>query len=129
MDERLYKRGRIWWGTYYDAAGRRVRQSTHCTDRHAARLVLREWERRAADPAYAAAHEATIGSALQRLILDRQNKGRAEGTLHMYRWKGGHVLRVMGSDTPLARVNARLVDAYVDQRLEEGAAGTASTRS
>jgi integrase len=121
MAGRLYKRAEIWWTWFYEPSGRRVCKSTQCTDKRAAELTLREWERGAADPAYAAAHTATIGSALERLIIDRRGKGRAEGTLSMYRAKAGHVVRVLGGDTALAGVTAREIDRFVDVRLAEGA--------
>ncbi|MDF3070646.1 MAG: integrase family protein [Polyangiaceae bacterium] len=122
MAGRLYKRGEVWSAWFYEPNGRRVSKSTKCTDRRAAELTLREWERGAADPAYAAAHQATVESALKRLIADRAGKGRAEGTLNMYLAKGGHVARVLGPDTPLARVTAREIDRFIDARLAEGAA-------
>ena len=87
MAGRLYKRGEVWSAWFYEPNGRRVSKSTKCTDRRAAELTLREWERGAADPAYAAAHSATVASALERLIIDRRGKGRAEGTLSTYRAK------------------------------------------
>jgi integrase len=121
MAGRLYKRGDVWSAWFYEPGGRRVSKSTKCTDRRAAELTLREWERGAADPAYAAAHTATIGSALERLIIDRRGKGRAEGTLSMYRAKAGHVVRMLGADTALAGVTAREIDRFVDVRLAEGA--------
>ncbi len=122
MASRLYKRGEVWWAWFYEPSGRRNCKSTKCTDKRAAELTLREWERGAADPAYAAAHTATVETALTRLIADRRSKGRAEGTLSMYLAKGGHVARVLGADTPLARVTAREIDRFIDVRLEEGAA-------
>jgi integrase len=122
MASRLYKRGDVWWGWFYEPNGRRVSKSTKCTDKRAAELTLREWERGAADPAYAAAHAATVETALNRLVADRRGKGRAEGTLSMYLAKGGHVARVLGADTALARVTAREIDRFIDVRLEEGAA-------
>jgi hypothetical protein len=50
----LYKRGRVWWGWFYEN-GKRVSQSTGCRDRNAADAKVRQWERDAADPDHAAA--------------------------------------------------------------------------
>jgi integrase len=122
MGDRLYKRGSVWWGWCFDAHGRRHAFSTRCTDKRAAEVALRERERRVADPTYAATHAATIESALKRLLVDREQRGRALGTLAMYRVKAGHVARVLGAETRLVRVTASVVDGYVDQRLKEGAA-------
>jgi len=124
--ERVYLRGRIWWGWYYDAQGTRHSQSTKCRDKRSAEATVREWERGAADPNYAASNEATFESGLKQMILDRRMKRRAAGTFHMIGVKGGHIIRIFGSATPLnacVGVNgARMVDLYVTTRLDEGAA-------
>src|SRR6187397_3206818 len=122
MSDRLFRRGKVWYCWVYDAQGRRTQRSTKCTDRRAAEASLRDWERRAADPAYAAAHSATLDAALQRFLVDRRVKGRASGTLDSYRVKAGHLLRVIGAETRLALVDARAVDRFIEQRLDEGAA-------
>ncbi len=49
MNDRLYRRGKTWWASYYLPNGRRVLRSTKCTDRDAARAVLRRFEREAQD--------------------------------------------------------------------------------
>jgi hypothetical protein len=121
---RRYKRGKIWWGEYYDAGNERQRRSTRCTDAQAADARISEWERAAADPAYAATHQATVKGALEHARLDRKvAKRRAEGTLHMYKVKAGHLVRVLGEDTPLSHLrSARPVDDYIAKRSAEGAA-------
>lgn len=83
---------------------------------------MRDWERRAADPDYAATHATTLREALGRLLTDRENKGRAQATLTFYRSKAGHLLRLFGHETTLAAVNAARVDDYIAIRLSEGAA-------
>ncbi len=80
MAERLFKRGPIWYAWFYDASGNRYQRTTRQTDRRAAEATLREWERRAADPSYAASHENSLEDALRSLLRDRKLKGRAEGT-------------------------------------------------
>jgi hypothetical protein len=60
MAQRLFKRNGTWYGWFFDAEGQRIQHSTKCKDKQAAEAVLREWERRAADPAYAAANTATL---------------------------------------------------------------------
>jgi integrase len=122
MAERLYKRRNTWWGWYYEANGKRISRSTRCRDRRAAEAVVREWERHAADSTYGASDSATLREALDRFLIDRRNKGRAEATLSSYRAKAGHVLRLLGGELKVARVDARMVDEYVDTRLNEGAA-------
>jgi len=45
--QRLFRRGRVWYGWFYEN-GRRVTRATHCGDRAAAERVVRQWERDAA---------------------------------------------------------------------------------
>lgn len=118
---RLYKRGEIYWCWFYDRQKRRVRTSTKCTDRRAAESVAARLEREAADPRRAAANQTSLRDALSRLVLDRQTRARAEGTIKMYRTKGGQLTRVLGGDTPLANIDATSVDRFIAKRLEEGA--------
>ncbi len=65
--QRLFKRGRVWYGWVYED-GRRVTRTTKCRDRNAAEAVVRQWERDAADPDHAAARTATLSTALQLLL-------------------------------------------------------------
>jgi integrase len=118
---RLYKRGRTWWCSFYDAEKRRVRASTRCTDRVAAGRVADRLERDAADPRRAAANATTLRDALSRLLIDRRQRGRAEGTIGMYATKAGQLTRVLGGTMPLASITATAVDRFVSQRLDEGA--------
>ena len=117
---RLYKRGSIWWGWYYQGT-QRICASTRCQDKRAAEAVLREWERHASDPSYAATNATTLGEAIGRLLIDRANKGRAEPTINCYRTKAGHLVRMFGADITLAKIDATLVDEYINTRLNEGA--------
>ena len=119
---KIYKRGATWHCTYRDAEGARRRESTGCTDRAAAKLFADRRERDAADPRRAAADATTVRSALERLITDRLSRGRAAGTVSFYAAKSGHLLRILGAETTLGRVGAREVDAFVEQRIAEGAA-------
>jgi len=88
MAEHLYRRGKIWWGWVYDSTGKQDRFSTGCTDKAAARLVLAQEERKAADPDTAAKQAATLGDAFDVLLRDRRalvTAGkRSEGTLKFY---------------------------------------------
>jgi integrase len=115
---RLYKRGKIWWGWFY-RNGHRKCASTRCQDKRAAEAVVRERERCAADPHYAAAHSTTLGEALGRLLIDLTNKGRCEATIRCYRSKAGHLFRLFGHEIMLAAVDASRVDDYVNTRLSE----------
>jgi integrase len=119
---KVYKRGDTYHCEYRDAAKRRRRESTGCTDRAAAKLYADRREREAADPRHAAANATTVEAALERLITDRATKGRASGTITMYASKAGHLRRILGAATPLGQIGPREVDAFLEQRLAEGAA-------
>ena len=124
----VYKRGNTWHCMFYDALGRRVRRTTQCTDRAAAEARARQWERDAADPAFAAQRDATLDDALALLVRTREEQVRAgrrsEATASFYRKKAGHLLRVFTTDAPfpLRGITAGAVDRYVSQRREEGSA-------
>ncbi len=125
---RLYKRGEVWWGTYYEN-GDRVRRSTNCHDKKAAEALVRQWERDAADPDHAAANATTVEAALAMMVAERDERARSgrgsAETVRFYRQKAGHLIRVLGGTTPLAKLlppaGARVVDAFISTRRAEGA--------
>jgi integrase len=110
----LYKRGDVWW---YQWRGKR--KTTGCTDRKAAEAEFAKAQRRAADPQAQAADDATLGEWTRELF--RAKASRPAGTQHMYRYKAGHLNRVLGEDAPLATIAAK-VDGYVATRRAEKAA-------
>ncbi len=128
---RLYCEDGIWYADLR-VGGRRIRQSTRCTDKKAAEAVARQWERDAADPDYAAASKATLSGALQ-LLIDRRKEEAAAGrksasTADFYEAKAGHWTRLLETNSagtydafPLAKLRARHVDAFISQRRAEGA--------
>ncbi len=127
MAERLRLRGTIWYGTLY-IDGTRKECSTTCTDKEAARAVLANWEREAADPDRAAAN-ATLNDALNRVLADREARARngdgALTTVAFYRRLGGHLVRVLGHDFPLTRFkSAAVASEYIHARRQEGAKDT-----
>jgi integrase len=119
---RLYKRENVWWCSYYTPQKRRIRTSTRCTSRSAAERVAARLEFEAADPRHAAAHKTTLRDALERLLTDRENRGRAKGTIDCYTSKAGHLTRVLGADRRLSEIDASSIDRYISVRLLEGAA-------
>ena len=132
--QRLFRRGRVWYGWFYEN-GQRVTRATHCRDRAAAERVVRQWERDAADPDHAAARTATLTDALQLLLrLDAEEVKagrRSADTVGFHRTKAGHLVRVFETDEqeqhvpfPLARLRAFNVDGYISRRRSEGAADT-----
>jgi integrase len=127
----LRQRGSIWYATVY-LDGKPCERSTGCTDKPAARAVLAQWEREAADPDRAAA-AATLNDALTLLLEDRQARvangdGSAE-TVTFYRKKAGHLVRVMGHDFRIALLkDAAPVWRYIDTRRSEGMLDTSIER-
>jgi integrase len=97
------------------------RTSTRCRDQAAAELWRAERERLAANPAYAASLQATVGGWAVKTMAHKESR-RAAGTLVMYRIKLGHVVRLFGSGAPLATITPGAVDEYITTRSKEGAA-------
>ncbi len=145
---RLFRRGKIWYGQYYGAAGERIQRSTQCHDYRAAERKVRDWERYA-DSAADPAATATMSDALSLMVESREAEARAgklsDSTVRFYREKAGHILRVFEypcgncgravCDThlfatdagtrhvpfPLARLSAVDADGYISRRRKEGA--------
>ena len=124
MGEHLRLRGKIWYGIVY-VDGVREEHSTGCTSKEAARTVLEDWERDAADSDSAAA-KTTLNDALNLLLEERRarhaNGDGAKTTVSYYQTKAGHLVRLFGHDFRLALFkNSSRVWRYIDQRRTEGA--------
>ena len=119
----LFKRGRIYWCRvpHPSGGGKRLRISTGCTDRKAAELKARELERKSVDPTYRAAHETAFSVACDAFLSECMDRDLADGTRGMYAEKARHLVRILGERTPVVRVDAPLIGAYVDARKAEGA--------
>lgn len=117
----IFKRGGVLYGQVKDVHGKWVKKSLGTADRVVARERYQELERREAIPSYKAANETTLGVAADEFVTSRKVKGCAAGTLHCYGVKLGHLERLMGSDLPLARLDATRVDKFIATRLQEGA--------
>lgn len=124
---RLFRRGGEgpYYAQWYGPDGARHQRSTRQLDRKAAEAVARGWERSSADPAVAAANETTVAVALSDFVSHVFEEAKAgHGSLQtadFYARKAGHPLRLLGANTPLARVDAGMIDAYVTARRGEGA--------
>jgi len=115
---RIYKRGDVYWAQYRDK-----RFSLKTTDRKAAEIAFKAYQRREADPAHAAADETTIADRIEKLIATK-TANKSAGTAHMYGVKAGHVQRIFGKDAPMSAITPGAVDAYVLQRQQEGASNS-----
>jgi len=97
-----------------------VRVSTGARTVEGVRAWREERERRAANPHYAASHEATVGQWIATLNQLKRSR-KAEGTANMYRVKLGHVARIFGESSPMAAITPESVDRFVETRQNEGA--------
>lgn len=120
MRDRLYKRGDIWWCRIRGRTGRIERKSTHCRDYQAALTVAADLERSAASEDHATAEETPFERGVTDYFADLVRRGRSSATIAIAQQKTGHMLRLWGKSTPLARITARLVTEYIDARIEEG---------
>ena len=122
MGVSLYNRSGKWHAYFVDREGRRFRKTTGETDKRRASFVADEWYRKHADPTYQAANSTSIQEASGRLIEALKRAKRSKATTdHFYPTKLSHIARVLLPDTPLARIDAKLVDGYIATREEEGA--------
>lgn len=112
----LYRRGRTWWARTDPATN--GRKSTGCTDLTAARAWLAQRQRLAADPAHAAASQATLGGWIRRTLEDKRLH-RSAGTLDVYQDKLGHWGRILGVDCRLSEITPATCDRYAEQRRSE----------
>lgn len=121
-DHRLYDRGesRFLWAKLRDEQGRIRPVSTRCTDERAATLFADEWERKAADPAYRLAAEATLGSAIVDFLDEVRRSKASPATVEIAVCKLGHFVRLWGVSWPLIRITNTEVLAFIDAREGEG---------
>ncbi len=119
---RLFKRGRVWYARIGLPGGGTTKVTTGFADKKAAEKRAAELEREGFDPAHAAANKASTAHACDEFIGSRRRRERAEGTLHHYRVKLGHVVRLMPAR--LADITATACERFIETRLGEGAAQT-----
>ena len=117
-----------WIAQFYDRSGRRHTRSTRCTDKKAAQARADEWERLAARSVHAPREQATLRNAVQWRLNELQTLVRAgrrsKSTFDFEATKLGHLIRIIGSETPLEQITPQVVDGYIHQRLDEGAPST-----
>ena len=126
MGDRLYQKkpGGAWYGWFYDARGKRHVVCTKHRDKRAAATALRRFEREAETSAREpknATPVAPLTDVLGEYIARCERRQRSEGTLHCYRVKSGHLLRVLDPDTDTNTFGLGLEERYVEHRQEEGA--------
>lgn len=113
---RLYKRGKTWWASYRDAAGRPQRRSLHTESKPVARQRLRAAE--LADTNRP--QDRTLGDAMT-YLLKTVYAGRRPATVKSYSQKARHIVRLVGEDTPCSRIDREAWQKYRAARLREKA--------
>jgi len=117
----IYKRGRIFYTSYYDGARWRAK-TTRCTSRRAAEAVARQLEEAAAGvgPGLQAA-TLTQASALHlAAMLDRVERGElAEATLETNEGRLQQLCELLGPGLLVHQLDADRVTAYLDGRLQQ----------
>lgn len=109
------KRGETWYAaTTRDGAT--VRRSTGNSDRKAAELVVRRWNREEADPSLAPARRISIEDAVRNFLDMNDNRDIAADTRAFYEEKCGHFPRVWAGRY-VDEIDATEVDRYVRTRL------------
>ena len=121
-DKRLYDRAesRFIWARLRDEQGRIKPVTTRCIDEKAAALFADEWERKAADPAYRLAAEATLGSAINDFLDEVRRSKVSKATVEIAVCKLGHFVRLWGAGWPLLRITNTEVLGFIDRREAEG---------
>jgi integrase len=113
-NERLYQRGKVWWCWYYLPSGELVRESTKCTSKEAARLVLRKKE------GEAQGGEKTGYLALGDVLSDLEiwaEKNTSTDNLAFIRGKTKPLRDVLGNDTDVRGLTKKDLEAYIGKRL------------
>jgi integrase len=127
-DPRLFDRGgRFIWARVRDEHGLIQRLSTRCTSEAAASAWADEYERKAADPSYRRAAEATLGSAIADWLAELRRRKVSAATYSIAETKAGHFVRLWGVDWPLLRIENDLVLRYIDTREREPGAKRGET--
>lgn len=112
-----WRKGVIWIRT--DPIEKCAR-STRCHSPAAAEAWRARRQELANRPRYAASLTEKVEDWVKRTIAYKTGE-RSKGTLHMYRVKLGHVLRIFGAESPIGSITPGTIDAYLARRREEGA--------
>lgn len=121
---KLWKRpdSDVWYVEYRDINNKRIKRSTHVTDKRAAESLGRQWEREGSNPDQVIRNKVTLGDALTALIQDReelaQTGERSSATVLFYKERADQLERALGKTTLLAEVTAREIDRFISQRRD-----------
>lgn len=125
---RLFRKGRdgihYAWGYLRD--GTRWTRSTGTREKRAAARIAAAFELDAQREADAAANQAaSLGWALSALLQSQRTGGKAAGTIRNTEVKSGHLVRLLGTNLPIAALEPPdgivRIASYVADRVGEGA--------
>lgn len=125
----IYQRERspYWWCRFYDASGRRLLESTRCTDRKAALLYLARRQREEQDPGAVERAATTLRHVLKLLVAERQSQAESEtgsrsmATAKFYAAKSKLLVAHFGQEFTLSDLTAGALDDFVAARRRAGA--------
>jgi hypothetical protein len=93
------------WHCWVYVGGRRVKRTTHCASKRAARAVRDQLEEQAANPRLAAAQATTLDDALYAILQKRREQAKAKerspDTVDFYETKNGPLNRILGQETSI----------------------------
>lgn len=112
----------VLWCEYHDPVRGRVKRSTKCKDRAAARLARQRFEREAQDPNRPAEDKAT--TTVETVLENFLNDGLldvADATVSFYSQKCSHPARLLGHHAVGDLQDVSLVKGFIKTRQDEGA--------
>ncbi|MCP4700969.1 MAG: site-specific integrase [Gammaproteobacteria bacterium] len=116
----LYLRGKIWWASYSDASGKRVRRSTGESGKTAAELKLCQWKLHAREARDSGVAQITFDELILMYIQAHGDKPSIERD----RFSAKNLMKKF-SEIPIVSIARSDILAYIESRKETGAtAGT-----
>lgn len=116
----LSERNGVFYYDFVTPGGKRVRKSTGCRDRGAARIRRRDIELRAAAEEASPAQTKTLEVALDELLQSLVRANRSPDTVQYRETHGRHLVKHLDGRKRLAGITRDALNAYVDARLAEG---------
>lgn len=118
----LYRRGATYYCVYRDTEGKRLRASTHQTDRRmaaeAARLIV---ERHIQGERTAMTRPLALVNCLAAFLASRERKQRSRATMEFYEKQAKSLIRHFGPDYDLRGLKRTALERFLDERIDAGA--------
>ena len=116
VKERLYLRNKTYWCWYYDADGRLIRETTKCTDRTAARAVLKRKEQEAQGATPSRREYVALGDVLDALE-ERVEENTSPDNTHFVKSKCKQLRDGLGKDRDVHSLRKEHLKSYATARL------------